>query len=430
MSDIIVRRDAGANAVFFSNQLGSHHTNLLHAKVVSPDSGEVSVTDTARDIELVSDVWFDRYKDENGVQLGTTCAETAAALNVMFQATGSSMGEVPTITSNTTINVAEGDTVNYELTADYGVGYEWENLPAGVVSVDGNVRKLIGTPTAGTYNMTAKAVNYYGAATETITMVVANPPFSNSKSTQFQQNDYLATPASALDAVLGRSGNGSGSGEAWSISCYFKRGTHTGGAKQTVLFFGDDDYDNGGHIWLYFKGSDKKLRLEYGSKNNNLEFATDSAVFTNQSSWYHVLVTYDGGTTGSSSGQINDYYSRFKIYIDGALVSLDTAENNYGWSGSIPADIFRIGRRGLDNDWMKNSCKLDELALWGSDQSGNVSSIYNGGVPFDLSTLGTSPDHWWRLGDGDTYPTLTDSEGSSDLTMYSMTVASLVNDVP
>ncbi len=428
MSNIIVRRDEAANAVFFSNQLGAHHSNLLHAEVVDPNSGEVSVTDTARDVELVSGVWFDKYVDENGVQLGSTCAETASALNVMFQATGSDAGEVPVITSNTSINVTEGDTVNYELTADYGVGYEWENLPSGVVSVDGNVRKLVGTPTAGTYNMTAKAVNYYGTDTETITMTVASPPYSNSKSTQFQQNDYLGTPASALNAVLGRSGNGSGSSEAWSISCYFKRGTHTGGAKQTILFFGDTDYDNGGHIWLYYKGSDKKLYLEYGSKHNNLEFETDNAVLPSQSSWYHVLVTYDGGTTGSSSGQINNYYSRFKIYVDGALVSLDEDEDNYGWSGSIPADIFRIGRRGTGNDWLKNSCKIDELALWGSDQSGNVASIYNGGVPHDLTSL--SPDHWWRMGDGDTYPTLTDSAGSADLTMYSMTVASLVNDVP
>jgi hypothetical protein len=426
---IIVARDDTAGTVSFRNQLGAQFLNNLHASIDDPSTGDITVTDTSRDIAIISGVDHSVFLDDNEQTLGSTPTEVCDNLNVIFQATGASAGEVPVITSNTTINVTEGDTVNYELTADYGVGYEWDDLPAGILSVDGNVRKIVGTPTVGTYNLTARAVNYYGTDIETITMNVANPPYSNSKSTQFQQSDYLGGTATNLASVLGRSGNGSGSSEAWSISTYFKRGTHTGGAKQSLLFFGDDDYDNGGHIWLYYKGSDKKLRLEYGSKNNNLELTT-TAVLPDASEWYHILVTYDGGTTGASSGQINNYYSRFKIYVDGVLVSLSTAEDNYGWSGSVPSDIFRIGRRGIGNDWLKDSCKLDELALWDSDESGNVSSIYNGGVPHNLSALGSAPNHWWRLGDNDTFPTLSDSVGSLDLTMYSMTVASLVNDVP
>ncbi len=76
--------------------------------------------------------------------------------------------------------------------------------------------------------------------------------------------------------------------------------------------------------------------------------------------------------------------------------------------------------------------KVDELAIWDSDQSSNVATIYNSGVPFDLSTLGTQPKHWWRMGDGDTYPNLQDNgtEANCVFVMYNMTSANIVSDTP
>ena len=78
---------------------------------------------------------------------------------------------------------------------------------------------------------------------------------------------------------------------------------------------------------------------------------------------------------------------------------------------------------------MRN-CNVDELAIWASDESANASAIYNSGTPFDLNTLTSAPDHWWRMGDGDAFPTLTDSNGSLDATMVNMTSADIVSDVP
>jgi len=70
---------------------------------------------------------------------------------------------------------------------------------------------------------------------------------------------------------------------------------------------------------------------------------------------------------------------------------------------------------------------LDEIAFWNSDQSSNVSTIYNGGVPNDLSSL--SPVSWWRCGDGDTAPTLTDNgSGGNNGTMTNFSTFS--TDVP
>ena len=95
----------------------------------------------------------------------------------------------------------------------------------------------------------------------------------------------------------------------------------------------------------------------------------------------------------------------------------------------MDSDNFRVGRFNVANH-MRNGAKVDELAVWDSDQSSSISDIYNSGDPFDLTSLSTPPVHWWRMGDGDTFPVLEDSIGSADFTMRNMTVADIVNDVP
>ncbi len=421
-----IYRDSEANAIFIEDANGAQFLNSLHATV---DSSLVSITDTAKNFDLVSNLSHTDIVDQNGDTYGATPTEACDALNAIFQTSGST-GEIPVITSNTSVNLTVGDTLNYELTADYGVAYEWDSLPSGVVTVDGNLRKLIGgsSLTAGTYTPTAKAINYFGEDSETITINVSNPPFSNSKSIQFQNQDYLGANASLLDGVLGRVGNGSGASDAWSISLYFKGGTSSN-SNQTILYFGSaSSFD--GHMRLRYRGNDETVTLEYGTIFNNLELETPNNSVP-RGDWKHILITYDGGTTGVASGSINDYYSRFSIYVDGVVQSTTNSNSNYGYSGAISGQNFRVGRYTSGN-YMRNSCKVDELAVWDSDQSANVSSIYNSGDPFDLSTLGTQPKHWWRMGDGDTYPLLQDSgtEANCIFQMYNMTVADIVNDVP
>lgn len=423
-----IYRDNEANAIFIEDANGAQFLNSLHATV---DNNLVSITDTAKNFDLVSSLDHNDIVDQNGDVYGATPTEACDALNAIFQASGST-GEVPVITSNTTVNLTTGDTLNYELLADYGVGYEWSNLPTGVTTVDGNVRKLIGgsSLTAGTYTPSVKAINYFGEDEETITITVSDPPFSNTKSIQFYNQDYLGANASLVDSILGRSSNGSGSSDAWSISFYWKGSSANQG--QTIFYFGDNDVANGGYIQVMQVNSsgNKLLRLKYGTNNNNLRLQTPSgSVAVN--TWHHVLITYDGGTTGSSSDDIDDYYGRFKIFIDGSEQTTNNSNSNFGYTGGIDPDNFRVGRFSSGN-YMRDGSKVDELALWDSDQSANISNIYNSGSPFDLSTLTTPPKHWWRMGDGDTYPFLQDSgtEANCIFQMYNMTVADIVNDVP
>ena len=72
---------------------------------------------------------------------------------------------------------------------------------------------------------------------------------------------------------------------------------------------------------------------------------------------------------------------------------------------------------------------VDEFAVWNNDQSANISSIYNGGTPNDLTSL--NPVSWWRMGDADTFPTITDNgSGGNNGTMTNMDAGDIVSDTP
>lgn len=369
-----------------------------------------------------------------GSAITGTDTEKINSLNAIFQNTGTSSGNIPSITSSLAVSLTEGETLNYELTADYGVGYEWDlSNVSGVTTVEGNIRKLIGGSSlaAGTYSIPVKVINYNGEDSKTIVLTVSTPTFSNTKSVNFSNQDWLGANAALLDSTLGRTSNGSGSGDAWTIAFYFKGSSDTSNG-QTIFYFGDNDTTNGGHMYLRYQGGNNRFRFRYGSDNNYLNFnSPDNSILDNI--WYHIIITYDGGTTGASSGDINSYYSRFSIFINGVDVSSSGSwsESNYGWSSGINADNLRVGRYG-SSQYMQGGCKIDELAIFYSDQTVNISSIYNSGVPFDLSTLGTPPKHWWRMGDGDTYPNLQDNgtEANCIFVMYNMTSADIVSDVP
>lgn len=428
---IKVYKDARANAIFFEDQNGAQFINLL---VASSEVGSDTVTihDNARDIDIVTNVNHSEFADENGASYGGDATAVCNALNTIFCSSGTPTTNLPVITSNLAINLVEGETLNYELTANFGVGYEWDlSAVSGVTTVEGNIRKLVGGSSlaAGTYNIPVKAINYNGEDSETITLTVSTPPFANTKSIQFDFQDYLGANASLLDASLGRASNGSGSSDAWTFAFWIK-GSNSTNNGQTVFYFGDADTTNGGHFYIRYQGDNDRLRFHYGSNNNYIRFqSADNSVVGG--AWYHVMVTYDGGTTGASSADVNDYYSRFKVFINGVnAISAGTwSHSNYGYSGGIDPDNLRVGRYSSGN-YMRDNTKVDELAVWNSDQSANISNIYNSKTPFDLSTLSAPPSHWWRMGDGDTYPNIQDNVGTATFVMYNMTAANIVNDVP
>lgn len=134
----------------------------------------------------------------------------------------------------------------------------------------------------------------------------------------------------------------------------------------------------------------------------------------NDGQWHHIAFTTDALTTTNG----------IKVYYDGVLTSQGTLSNS-GIS-SVATD-WQLGKH--TGTWLYNGV-IDEVSLFSSELSASdVTSIYNGGVPNNLNDLSTPPLSWWRCGDGDTAPTLTDNgSGGNDGTMNNFSTFS--TDIP
>ena len=429
MANIRVYRDVDANAVIISGTLiGMKFNNEIQA--IGNGDTTIDLKNIPKEIASVdfdecTQILYSDFVDISDVQLGVTEAATVNALNAIFQVTGTPTGDLPVITSATTINITEGDSINYELIATNGVGYEWASLPTGVVNVEGNVRKIIGgtalTAAGSPYSPVMTAVNYNGSDVETLTINVASPPYNNTKSVKFNNNDYLEASATTSNPFY-RAANGSGSPDAWTIAVWFKGGT-SNDSEQTILSFGGNNENSEGRVWIKWNGSSERIEFEYGSKNSNLQLYTQDSSYPDQT-WKHIIITYDGGTTD------NDNYNRFEIWLDGVSQTTNDNEDDNGFDGELKDEVFKLGETAFGGDHLRNNCNIDEMAIWEGDETANVSAIYNSGTTHDLALLTSAPDHYWQMGDGDTFPTIEDKIASLDFTMNNMTAGDIVNDVP
>ena len=169
-----IYKDSSANCIFMQDANGSQFLNSLQA---SEDNGNVQIIDLSKDIYIVSGTPHTDFIDENNNTYTGTLTDVINTLNALFASSGTPTSNPPVITSSLTISLTEGETLNYELIADYSVGYEWDlSNVSGVVNVEGNPRKLIGgsSLSVGTYNIPVKAINYNGEDSETIVLTVSN----------------------------------------------------------------------------------------------------------------------------------------------------------------------------------------------------------------------------------------------------------------
>ena len=165
---------------------------------------------------------------------------------------------------------------------------------------------------------------------------------------------------------------------------------------------------------MFYSGASNSIKFFIGLPGSgNPTSEVVSTTNTADGNWHHALGVNDG--------------TDLKIYIDGVL---EATNSNGGGTMKNGSSNFNIGRRqGLANGNHRNyfNGRIDEVAVWNSDQSANINSIYSATGPQDLSSL--SPVSWWRCGDGDTSPTLTDNGSESNNgTMENFTTFS--TDVP
>ena len=258
-----------------------------------------------------------------------------------------------------------------------------------------------------------------------MTVTVAAVAYTNSNSLDFNGTSTFLQGNPTQVTALERATNGDGN--AWSISMWVKPSTST--ATNTLLVYGAGDDYNGGAITLKQSGG-TSLVLNYGTVYNNIIQVVGNAFTSN--AWNHVMVTFDGGTTGSVPADSADYYSRFNIYVDGVLKTAIGVASGSGYDGALsganPSDnIFRIGRASnVHNNYYDGM--VNQVAIWATDESANIATIYNSGATQDLSGLTSAPAHYYEIEASVT--TISDISGSANLTGYNFSNTDLVNDTP
>jgi hypothetical protein len=105
-------------------------------------------------------------------------------------------------------------------------------------------------------------------------------------------------------------------------------------------------------------------------------------------SWHNVVIYIPNTTTWDLADA--------KIYVDDADLGAGTGIND-GTGVAQITDIYGLFKTGAGGGGTITA-EVSNWAYWLSDKRTDVSTIYNNGVPGDLSSL--SPDVWWKLDSG------------------------------
>ena len=232
------------------------------------------------------------------------------------------------------------------------------------------------------------------------------PPTFNVYSTTFDGIDDSVS----MGNVLNMSDDGT---DAYSFSLWFKT-TRNG----TQNLIGKSSPSANGYN-LYISGSTFVFLLGTYSSNGILG-NTNVGASAYDGTWKHVCLTYDGSQD----------ISGFSLYYNGISQTLGSYSNNTP-SGVDTTNDFMIGARGTSGSpSLPFDGNIDEASYFNSELSASdVTSIFNLGIPNDISAM-SGLVSYWRMGDNDTYPTITDNVGSNNGTMNNMSSANFVTDVP
>tara|TARA_R100000951_G_C2624405_1_gene175538 strand:+ start:229 stop:1062 length:834 start_codon:yes stop_codon:yes gene_type:complete len=192
-------------------------------------------------------------------------------------------------------------------------------------------------------------------------------------------NDYLDIGVNGDIAELS-------SASAISVALWVK--IHSG-SNDMILASGTSASDR----FMPFLNASRKIEVYMGS--GSVLTSTTALSFN---TWYHVAIFKDG--TNAS------------IWIDG--IQEDTSTTAPSTLSTNAGKNLKVGSTQIFGGYYTDG-EFDEVAIWGSDQSSNISSIYTGTTPANISAL--NPDHWWRMGDTDlgTGTTVTDEGVGSSL---------------
>ena len=215
----------------------------------------------------------------------------------------------------------------------------------------------------------------------------AGASFDNTKSVDFIDGTNTEMTCGDIDAL--------DSATAFPLSCWVFF-TASELIPKTCFFSSGDNTQN--NLIRFHKGSNDELKLQVKTSGSGADLSAGTGTVLTANTWHHIAATYSSGTG--------------KMYLDGSLLSTGTT----GSAPSVAGDDMHIGRlaAGFNAHYMKGL--MDEVAIWDATLSdADITSIYNSGLPNDLSVAGSYDTdrtsnlvHWWRMGDGDTSPTVID----------------------
>ena len=178
--------------------------------------------------------------------------------------------------------------------------------------------------------------------------------------------------------------------------------------------FGHGDFKTGAFHFNY----DGARPLLYANYNPTyaLRYWVDTSA-QDDGKWHHWMVYVDAGDISDS-----------KCYVDGSALSVD-ATTGSGTAPQAYTEALRIGGDAASGG-QHFSGNIDEFAVFDGDVTSNASTYFNLGIPIDLSGE-SGLVAYYRMGDGDTFPTITDnSTNSNDGTMTNMASDDIVKDTP
>ena len=204
-------------------------------------------------------------------------------------------------------------------------------------------------------------------------------------------------------------------GDVWDLSTYtwspftlsfwYKGANPIVGAVHTKSLF---QYSTNQFIGVYdgYTGAaNVRLYLQFQNYNIYWTVGSNGTVDLFDDQWHNVVIVLPSGSNDGVDA------TNAQMYIDNTLI----AKSGSGVV-SPPAAFYKWQEfKIMEGSWNPLQGEMDEVALWKTDKTSEIESIYNSGLPNDLTSL--SPYGWWRFEEGSGTNAIDSGSGGNDGTL-------------
>jgi len=267
--------------------------------------------------------------------------------------------------------------LNNWMTTDSG-----SNLPGQILGV-GNRITLLGSP------LNDPTIDYFSNRS-----IIFNKPGTT-------QNEYI-TMGNVGELEFDRL-------DSFSISFWFRALPHS--TDTSIISKRSFGGTNIGYDIQYLSTGKLVWELCNNSAGDIASISTDLTFI--DANWHHVVCTYDG--TSNASGLL--------IYIDGSL-TLSTIDDDTLTGTIVTVDAFNIS--GVDNGTSREFFgSIADTSVFNIElTSGEITTIYNNGIPTDLrlEAFNSNLVGYWLMGDGDRHTIIKDRSNTTSILAASLIV--------